>query len=249
MYFTWQFFVVSYDKCSMSMETDKLVAINGIRRLILRDAGYDLCCGLWRDRLIQELCWQNSYVYEDRSDKPFPNSWRAPTWSWASNNVATYPSNMRHHTKCSEFQKRVTVEAVYVEELESGQLVDASLTLRGKILHAICVEEGEDCDGFGFVFVKGSDFKGRIRFPDALMITLDDPNTSFDSRAEITFLALLSCKCSEDGKQPERYLQALALERSQHNQYKRIGILDVVESCYDSYVTNETEEEYSLVII
>ncbi|KAI9162856.1 HET-domain-containing protein [Paramyrothecium foliicola] len=128
MYLGWQKFAKAYTRAGLTKESEKLVAINSIQKMISKLTGEEFIAGLWRSRLIQELCWYR-YPGQETPAKPFPEKWRAPSWSWASNNMEIHPGHIRHHLLCSGFNYRATVEDVDVDAKGSGQLNRASLTL------------------------------------------------------------------------------------------------------------------------
>ncbi|KAE8449325.1 hypothetical protein EG329_008226 [Mollisiaceae sp. DMI_Dod_QoI] len=82
----WERLVPVYSRARLSFESDKLVAISGIARVVqesLRDQSLatDYLAGLWKDSLLQELLW---YVPVGNEPTRIPVKSRAPTWSWAS---------------------------------------------------------------------------------------------------------------------------------------------------------------------
>lgn len=247
MYRSWQVFLIVYSRCVLSEERDKLVAINGIRKLLSEANDGDLLYGLWRPRLIQELCWHRNDQEWDTNYIPYPRKWRAPTWSWASTNAIVHPSNIRHHTDCSEFQERVRVEAIHVDEWNSGELKHASLTLRGKLLYATCITGGCLEDKIEFI-CGSSSITGSLFYENEFDIILDNPDSQLNFRGDLVCLGMLSCGYTTK-QEPHRYLEAPALIPRGEDQYERVGIVPIPDSCYDFYTANETKVEHSLVIV
>ncbi|KAF2034183.1 HET-domain-containing protein, partial [Setomelanomma holmii] len=91
LYWAWCSFRVKYSQCGLSRDSDKLVAIRGIAREVGKVTGDDLVAGLWRGRMIEELCWfKRRFSHEPPAVEP--EQWRAPTWSWASSNAKIWTS-------------------------------------------------------------------------------------------------------------------------------------------------------------
>lgn len=92
LYNEFQLLARAYSRCGLSKESDKLVAMNGIEKLLERIAGVKLVAGLWSERLIQELCWSRDLGSKFLVKGPFyPQKWRAPTFSWAASQVEIHP--------------------------------------------------------------------------------------------------------------------------------------------------------------
>jgi hypothetical protein len=79
-YGTWNGIVSMYSRCKLTMENDKLVAISGIARKFGQAMRDEYLAGLWRRELPAQLLW-----YIDRDfPRARPESYIAPSWSWAS---------------------------------------------------------------------------------------------------------------------------------------------------------------------
>ena len=131
-YFAWCTYRYQYSKCALTHNTDKLVAICGIANLVSQATGDQFVAGLWRSRIIEELCWriQNPTIG--------PREWRAPTWSWASSNAAIHISLL---TTFHDIHSSRHIEAELIEldvrTKASGELEDASMKIKCKLLPAI----------------------------------------------------------------------------------------------------------------
>jgi hypothetical protein len=76
-------FVRAYSKSGLSQESDKLVAINGVQQMLSKVTGDIFIGGIWRNRLIRELCWIRNTMQGEQNlfGVFYLQSWRAPTWS------------------------------------------------------------------------------------------------------------------------------------------------------------------------
>jgi hypothetical protein len=132
----WQYFLVAYSRYGLTVESDKLVSIAGIAQEVAEKLGDEFLCGLWKSYMLQGLLWRRLPQTKPNNGAPFPATWRAPTWSWASTNFQVNPSYFLHHRKCAQQRDTGVVEKLDVDTLSSGQLKHAALALRGRILHA-----------------------------------------------------------------------------------------------------------------
>jgi hypothetical protein len=78
----WGTIIGSYSGGSLTVPTDKLVAISGIARLFASNFGITYLAGLWKEDLLPQLLW--FIHHEDRSQEQRNTAARAPTWSWAA---------------------------------------------------------------------------------------------------------------------------------------------------------------------
>ena len=99
-------FRFTYTECKRTCDRDLLVALMGVAIDVndmflkfgpLRDENgktsglsESFVAGMWEQYLLVDLCWHTVNHTDELSDRPA--SWRAPTWSWASNNHPIYES-------------------------------------------------------------------------------------------------------------------------------------------------------------
>jgi hypothetical protein len=131
-YFAWGTYRYQYSRGALTHNTDKLVAIHGIANRVSQATGDEFVAGLWRSRIIEELCWS----IEDPTIQT--TEWRAPTWSWASSNAAIESSLLsKFHNRHSSRHIAAELIELKVKTKTSGELEDASMKIRCKLLHAI----------------------------------------------------------------------------------------------------------------
>jgi hypothetical protein len=58
IYDVWRTFVRYYSTCAMTKEEDKLVALMGIADDFGQVLGDQLVAGLWKNHLLEEMCWR-----------------------------------------------------------------------------------------------------------------------------------------------------------------------------------------------
>jgi hypothetical protein len=131
-YHTWGMYRMQYSRCALTRNTDKLVAIQGIANWVSQATGDQFIAGLWRSRIIEELCW----IKEDPMVETV--EWRAPTWSWASSNGRIdYSFLSKFHRGHSSRHIEAELVELHATAKTSGELEDASIKIRCKPLHAI----------------------------------------------------------------------------------------------------------------
>ncbi|CAI4212085.1 unnamed protein product [Parascedosporium putredinis] len=82
----WHKAVSEYTKLQLTCPGDKLPALAGCVKDISSsiDNGGDYLAGLWRNTLARDLLWE----IHPQANSRRPPEWRAPSWSWASVDVA-----------------------------------------------------------------------------------------------------------------------------------------------------------------
>lgn len=81
-FFIWHRILETYTKCSLTQDTDKLVAISAITQNIQPLVNDTYLAGLWVRYLPYQLLW---FRYFPKGNRRNPSkSYVAPTWSWAS---------------------------------------------------------------------------------------------------------------------------------------------------------------------
>jgi hypothetical protein len=76
----WNEILKAYTNCSLTKETDKLVALSGITQEIANCLQYNYLAGLWKERLERQLLW----TCRPPNKGTRPSTYIAPSWSWAS---------------------------------------------------------------------------------------------------------------------------------------------------------------------
>jgi hypothetical protein len=183
----------------------------------------------------------------------YPQIWHAPSWSWASTKAAIWPG---HIAECPEVQNHVTIQAIDMKALESGQLEQASLSLRGKISNVTSIVRGlSSTERYAteLDYENGMITAGcyRERSLELIFDNLDSGNES-QLRDDLVSLKMVSCSCEySENTTHKRSLVALILKPNDvvKGQYERVGRFRVQGTFYDFYIQHETNIEQSLVLI
>lgn len=256
-YCTWLGLLRDYSECGITNSGDKLVAIQGIVQTMKEAIGIESVCGMWKNLLILELLWQVQ-VQSRRVDPPHLLQWRAPSWSWANSDFPlvfkTYPLN---HLQCPEFEEMAKVTNLDVNARPSGQILDASLTIKGRTLRARITFEDFN-DGFESEAIMSCEKERSQNIVGHFIFDRLPPLSYAD---ELTFVALARCHCVQgtvhafippDGKATAPTIAALMLRRlpSTPPTYSRVGVLLLKnKNAYDFYTRNQSAEEEELALV
>jgi hypothetical protein len=120
LYSRWCQFLKFYTGCKLTMGTDVLVALDGVSREIAAMLQDEMIAGLWKGRLLSELCWCSYGNWSHRP--PFPS---APSWSWIS---TTTSIDTIYDT--GSWPSLAEVQHAHVDLASSGAFARAFLTLR-----------------------------------------------------------------------------------------------------------------------
>jgi hypothetical protein len=256
-YSRWLGLLSEYSRCGITKSEDKLPAIQGVAQAIKDTFGVELVCGMWKDLLILELLWEiDTYNYQ--SDPPHLLQWRAPSWSWANSDfrleLDTYPSR---HLECPGFEEVARITHLNVTALPSGQVSDASLTLKGKSVRAKIAVEDFNYKSLSLAAISCKDQTVQI---DARVFVFDR-RPLLPHADELTFLALARCHCTvtnRNDSSPDKSTEAkptiaaLMLRRlpTTPPTYSRVGVLIMkTKDAYDFYMQNQSAEEEELALV
>ncbi|KAK5715869.1 hypothetical protein LTR15_009694 [Elasticomyces elasticus] len=97
----WLKHIENYSGRKLTYESDKLVAVSGLAKQLAAAVGDIYYAGLWKNHMIEDLCWRTYPVTEERRQVSggfahrygrrlctitAQSNYRAPSWSWASLN-------------------------------------------------------------------------------------------------------------------------------------------------------------------
>lgn len=120
----WSTLIKVYTRLSLTYPSDIFPALSGLAREWNSKIDDEYVAGMWRKTLFQELCWYT------RQSMRRPESWRAPSWSWASVDtpIETWSEHYTHHNRDEDALEILEAEctpigADYAGELSSGRLL------------------------------------------------------------------------------------------------------------------------------
>lgn len=97
----WRHVVDTYMSCRITVTSDKLPALDGLREKLTGLLGEEYFAGLWQNDIAEQLAWQvtDASTADNtparRQDGP-SDTWIAPTWAWASvDGMVVVPKRLR----------------------------------------------------------------------------------------------------------------------------------------------------------
>jgi hypothetical protein len=136
----WYSVLREYVNLQLSHEEDIFPAISGISKQFQTLLGPQYIAGLWRDSIVNDLCWQVGTIAGHESvQAQRPTKWRAPSFSWANvvlsrGSYIQYPPNLLvSYHPCV---KLIDTYCVPVGTDDTGQLSDAYIDLEGILVAA-----------------------------------------------------------------------------------------------------------------
>jgi hypothetical protein len=147
MYDFWLDIVAHYSGCGITMERNKLVAISGIAKQTKDVLEEEYHAGLWASQLPFNLSW---FVRESSKIIPLPDSYQAPSWSWASVKTAV----TFQYYNASKYKEHVVVKEVKTtlsSENPTGEVSEEYIRLRGMLKTIVFKQrmteiENQTCD-------------------------------------------------------------------------------------------------------
>ncbi|MBE3043726.1 HET domain-containing protein [Candidatus Bathyarchaeota archaeon] len=128
----WLSLVSDYSMLNMTFERDVLPALSGLAKVFGRLLETQYRAGIWEGFILPGLLWHPA----DGSKKKWgsrPREWRAPSWSWASANMAvSFPSVGELSNPC----KILSVECPLRGSDATGEVVGGEMVVRGLVFPA-----------------------------------------------------------------------------------------------------------------
>lgn len=235
----WPQIVEKYSSTKLTYESDRLVAISGLARLVASRVPDDYLAGLWKRRILFELCWSKvskvPWLERPTTVRPSHHSdvLHAPSWSWASSpypvrfyEVGGSQSNIELPALYSFTGRRVKPLAYLQDSLVVplgpdifGQIQSASITLTSYLIPLNSVDRTSGSGRLSLSMISLSE-PGRIRScnGETCYIYLDSPPGSHDTSPPRFLLPLLLQISSID------VMYGLIIQQQPNMQYLRIGM-------------------------
>jgi hypothetical protein len=212
------YLIENYSRCKLTLQSDKLVAVAGLARLLQAEHGGVYVAGLWKEDIESQLCWKTRGPGR-RSSSPYI----APTWSWASINGAIENS---YNEKSSEGPLCIQALDVQVKHASHdifGAISAANLRLLCKYLFRgiILADSGSSAT------------KTVIQFADKKVVAY----ISFDCLSIDKYHRSEACVLPIEGFCLKTSVAGILLESTstERGQFRRIGHFEII-SLEDSHV-------------
>jgi hypothetical protein len=143
IYDAWQHIVSKYSARDLTVAADKFPAISGIASKIRKATHTEYLAGLWKGNLASDLLWSTSSLTIDNAKSFKLDTWRAPSFSWASLDAAvTYTELDDEEREAFVSTIALLASSIVPKGLNPlGTLTSASITIRGPVMEAtLCAE-------------------------------------------------------------------------------------------------------------
>lgn len=202
----WHQVVREYTSLSLTKPSDTFPALSGIARAFSERVDDEYAAGMWKKTLVLDLLWMFCYK---KGPKVLHNSarpWRAPSWSWASED---FQPDLRYSSVARWPAEKLT-ELANVKQFacepsgadSTGELITAYLTLSAKVIPArLCRilndNDQEYCidlhDGNGLLEVTDREFTGYPKLGAGYMDLNDARLASGIESLDILLAEIASC--------------------------------------------------------
>jgi Heterokaryon incompatibility protein (HET) len=125
----WGKMVADYNRKALTRSSDKLIAISGLAKVMQNLLKDELVAGLWKRHILQQLLWSTRNLPSDAT-RQRPTEYQAPSWSWASLNVAI------QFLPVYDANPLVAIKDIVFEhgcEVETGPATQGSISIRGRL--------------------------------------------------------------------------------------------------------------------
>jgi hypothetical protein len=130
LYLDWGQWREEYSRSAVTKDDDKLVAVQGIAQDVAQIFSDELVAGMWKGRIIEELCFRTVIDSEG-----VPRKLPAPSWSWASTDQRiVFGHTSLLQLRCTQLAE---LESLDVTPTKNGPLRWAVLRLRCHLVHAV----------------------------------------------------------------------------------------------------------------
>ena len=222
LYTAWYTFRYHYAQSQLKYDNDRFAAFAGIAHTLSNALQDELIAGLWRSRLIYDLCWRIFAYRGARRTQP----WIAPSWSWAAFNSSIDEPSLAFG-KVKDVAEVISVD---VRAKRSGALTNGCLKLRCRPVPAI-LELKDDPGSLWSVALESipsslqeldSSYESRFELDDVQF------THSNESRISISILILQEQAITEDFdpllQQAQGIIVVPAVQRK--DAFERIGSFD-----------------------
>jgi hypothetical protein len=168
-YYTWHYLIESYSVRQLTFESDRLPAVSGVASRIHGIVGSEYLAGLWKANMPMELCWSVDYISSLSSTTQLPpNSFIAPSWSWASVNGALSFVDRDPKTRFDSLLTIVDVKCSVPGLNQYGEVTDGFLVLQGLVV-PITVNCGNPHDCWTYTVGEDPDSREPMT-PDCMLV-------------------------------------------------------------------------------
>ncbi len=240
----WYRLVDLYTRRSFTKDQDRLAALSGLAQEVQQKLGWHYFAGLWEEDIVTGLAWAPNRTPGTQHYRP--QTYRAPSWSWASiEGPIKFPNSSKQTKEESNTEsddiplKVISISVVPFRSDPFGMLKAGCLTVRGVMLVA-AIQNGslvlpQDLQGrnstAGSTWKKfhhwikrgekgGQNTPSQHREPEGAKVSLGNFDFDIPGESQDQDVYLLQV-CF--GKKPLTLCDAMALQRESYGRFRRIG--------------------------
>jgi hypothetical protein len=222
----WHDMVDGYVTRKLSFSSDKLTALSALASLYRERTGHTYLAGLWKESLINDLCWGT----DGNKLFPWPKEYRAPSWSWASIDIVAPSSLSGNLVQCNIYfgsvgtkaqpQAKVTNVTIRQEPPNTtfGKIYAGLLTLEAPAWRTKLRHSRQSPYWYNSKYIKLGVSKAFFEAD-----TKDDGQLEENGTAGLAVLAVLLRRLVFNGDTVVSY-QGLILVETLDGMYRRIGL-------------------------
>ncbi|KZL88276.1 heterokaryon incompatibility protein [Colletotrichum incanum] len=242
-YRVWNSVVVAYSDTRLTRSADKLIAISGVAKRFAKQINDTYVVGMWRKYLASSLLWKvDNQTQIDGSPSTRPETYRAPSFSWASvdERVITAPPS-----DDDLLFEVMSVHMKYVSGDTTGLVKGGYLDLRGQIKpfemvirHTLKLQQlFLKVDG---IVVKDSQKQDWENGP---LVHLDVSQERFDDENDAKALYYMPAQKQRTPNDHVSYLLLIALD-DHRNEFRRIGVAVTAEAAEIEILDRPTHKKF-----
>jgi hypothetical protein len=229
-YNLWDKVVHSYTLGSLTVNSDKLIALAGVAQKLQPLLHSEYLAGLWREYLEYQLLWHVGNYKEPVRPEPY----RAPSWSWASVNGHIWSAcTVYLYDKSDLICEIIDVQVSCVGDPILGNVYDGFLRIKGRLM--LCevrrqpLGEYEKNQEWLDFYIFGMENSSNIR------LDVDSPHLGTD----LHFMPIQMDHDSEKG-----YVRGIVLEPTwqKRGQFRRLGQVDIFRRRRDFHSFKEKSD-------
>ncbi|ETS81653.1 hypothetical protein PFICI_06655 [Pestalotiopsis fici W106-1] len=130
----WRLLVEHYSTLRLTLSKDVLPAVSALANICsAARPGDRYLVGLWERSIIDDMCWRKIDVLTNR-----PDTWRAPSWSWASitGQIGYFSASIVNKA----YSRLIRASTQLAGSDPMGEVLSASVVLKGPVREAIITD-------------------------------------------------------------------------------------------------------------
>ena len=239
----WRDLVYNYSLTKLTFDTDKLIALCGIAKLIQQELNDEYLAGMWKNGLIVQLGWTVLNGGGEVGNVSMParsTAYTAPSWSWASvkNGEISYPvwPTVQEAGRFQELSSLTDYHLEWSSQDQTGQVSSGYLQICGPLTEVSVVKTSEQT----FPFHRYQVLINNV--PIKEYITMDVMPEGDNCDISLVFLALYRTSTSSTTDSKDRVVGLLLQPvLGSETLFSRVGRLEIGDPDWVRWCVNSKE--------